>query len=58
MANTIATHFVAFARRASIVLDLFLLRKVSDAPAIAPERPAFLPDWNSTISTRAIQTIS
>ena len=56
-AKTIATHFVDFARIASVPLDLFFERKVSAAPEIAPDRPAFLPDWKITTPINAIQTI-
>ena len=42
-------HLVARASLASMVLALFLARKESATPPMAPESPALLPDWNSTI---------
>ena len=37
--NTIAMYFVTLAKIASLVLLLFLPKKVSEPPVIAPERP-------------------
>ena len=48
--NTPANHFVARARRASNVFDLFLDKNVSELPLSAPERPDVFPDWSMTIA--------
>ena len=53
-----ATHFVIFASFASSDLALFLDKKVSAPPAIAPERPELFPDCIITITTSAIQIMS
>lgn len=53
-----ASHFVSLARRASSDFALFLAKNVSAAPAMAPERPALLPDWKIIMTTRATPAIS
>ena len=50
--KAMATHLVAFASLAYQVLALFLDRKVSAPPAMAPDRPAVLPDCSRTTAIR------
>ena len=50
--NPMATHLVILASLASQLLALFLDRKVSAPPAMAPDSPALFPDWSSTTATR------
>ena len=45
-------HLVILASLESQVLALFLDRKVSTPPAMAPDRPALLPDWSMTTAMR------
>ncbi|CAN3972956.1 UPF0122 protein SAMEA3545305_02059, partial [Dysosmobacter welbionis] len=47
------THLVARASLASRVLALLRDRKESATPPMAPERPALLPDWKSTMTMTA-----
>lgn len=46
----IAAIDVYLLNKASSVLPLFFPKKVSAPPAIAPDSPADLPDWNRTIT--------
>ena len=55
MINNTATTAVPLARIPSMLLALFLPKKVSAPPAIEPERPCCAPDWKRTI---AISTIA
>jgi len=48
--NAIAAKDVYLLNMASIVLPLFFPKNVSAPPAIAPDNPADLPDWSSTIT--------
>lgn len=50
--NTAPIHFVALAIFASAVLASCWLMKESATPAMAPESPALLPDWNRIIMIR------
>ena len=56
--KTRPNHFVALASLASSVLALPLERNVSAPPAMAPDRPALLPDCISTITVTARPEIS
>ena len=56
--KTRPNHFVALASLASSVLALPLERNVSAPPAMAPDRPALLPDCSSTITVTARPEIS
>ena len=47
-----ATHLVLLASLASQVLALFLDRKVSTPPPMAPDRPAVLPDCSMMTAIR------
>ena len=58
MTKTRPNHFVALASLASSVLALPLERNVSAPPAMAPDRPALLPDCISTITVTARPEIS
>ena len=58
MTKTRPNHFVALASLASSVLALPLERNVSAPPAMAPDRPALLPDCSSTITVTARPEIS
>jgi hypothetical protein len=55
--NTPANHLVARANRASNDFDLFLVKKVSDPPLSAPDKPEVLPDWNIMIAISTTHTI-
>ena len=50
-----ANHFVARARRASSVFDLFFDRNVSELPLSAPDRPDVFPDCSTTMAIIATQ---
>ena len=40
-----------------VAVALFLDRNVSAPPAMAPDRPALLPDWSMTMATKATATM-
>lgn len=48
--KAIAANVVNLESIASIVLPLFLPKKVSAPPVILPVSPALLPDWSKTIT--------
>ncbi len=56
--KAMANHLVDLASLASQDLALFLDRKVSAPPEIAPDRPEVLPDCIRTIATRKMARIT
>ena len=57
MKNTVARTLVILTSFCSTVLLLFLPRKVSAPPAIAPERPAERPSWKRTMAISASEVM-
>lgn len=55
--NTTAATVVHLLNKASIVLPLFLPKKVSAPPAIEPDNPALFPDCKRTIAINETATM-